>query len=185
MILQELTVALSAHRPSDAREFRHHEALIQLISKGESCLSRDHYVPGHVTVSAFVVDPTRTRLALIFHKKLGRWLQPGGHLEPSDPGLEAAARREVTEETGLAALRALGGIFDVDVHDIPARPSEPAHSHFDVRFAFEASSDEARPSETEVGGFRWVPLDDLGRDPSLETDESVLRAARKLGELLR
>jgi 8-oxo-dGTP pyrophosphatase MutT (NUDIX family) len=139
-----------------------------------------------VTASAFVLDPSRARLALILHKKLGRWLQPGGHVELTDRDLEAAARREVLEETGLGSLVCVAcGIFDVDVHEIPARKDEPRHAHFDVRFAFVADSDEARAASDEISGFRWVELTALSGAASIETDESVLRAVRKLAQVAR
>jgi 8-oxo-dGTP pyrophosphatase MutT (NUDIX family) len=139
-----------------------------------------------VTASAFVLDPSQGRLALILHKKLGRWLQPGGHVELTDRDLEAAARREVLEETGLGSLACLeDGIFDVDVHEIPARKDEPRHAHFDVRFAFVADSVEARAANDEIDGFRWIELTTLSGAASIETDESVLRAVRKLAVAVR
>ena len=96
-----------------------------------------------------MLSPDRRDLVLIHHKKLGIWVQPGGHVEPSDEDLLGAARREVLEEVGLSDLEPLpspGGspLFDVDIHAIPARKADPAHEHFDVRFAFVAQDARAR-----------------------------------------
>jgi 8-oxo-dGTP pyrophosphatase MutT (NUDIX family) len=181
MLKRDLERLLDAYRPIDPLDERHHRALVELARGAGDCFSRTRFEPGHVTASAFVLDLSRARLALILHKKLGRWLQPGGHVESTDGDLESAARREVFEETGLDRLVLIDqGVFDVDVHEIPARKDEPRHHHFDVRFAFAAVSDEARATCDEVSGFRWIALSDLEDDPSVETDESVLRAARKL-----
>ena len=116
---------------------------------------------------------------LILHPKLGRWLQPGGHVEALDTDLLAAARREVEEEVGLAQLPlACEGIFDLDVHRIPPLGREPAHEHFDVRFLFRAPDRTLRVgAETEAKVAHWVSLAELDDDAS---DASVLRAARKL-----
>ncbi|MEO6600633.1 MAG: NUDIX hydrolase [Polyangiaceae bacterium] len=155
-------------------------ALCGAASAGE----RSHFEPGHFTASAFVLSPDRRDLVLIHHKKLGIWVQPGGHVELSDPDLMSAARREVFEEVGLEELEpfpALSSpIFDVDIHMIPARKQEPAHEHFDVRFAFVAKTRELVHSE-EVMDLRWVPLGDVEQ---MGCDESVLRAVKKLRSLL-
>jgi len=149
------------------------------LTRAESACERSHFAPGHFTASAFLLSPDRRDLLLIHHRKLGIWVQPGGHIDAEDADVESSARREVSEEVGLSDLDPLVGehaIFDVDIHPIPARKLEPAHEHFDVRFAFAATSREFTRSE-EVADARWVPLGELA---TLGTDESVLRAARKL-----
>jgi len=143
----------------------------------DGATSRSHFVPGHLTASAFVLSPERDAVLLILHKKLGLWLQPGGHIEASDATLEDAARREVAEEVGLALpVAAPAAVFDLDIHVIPARKDEPAHEHFDVRFCFRSATRNFVASD-EVADARWTPLSEIEQ---LTTDESVLRAVRKL-----
>ena len=150
-------------------------AVRDLIGGGRQTLSAHHFVPGHVTASAFVVDHSRTRLLLIHHRNLGTWLQPGGHVDDGEDVLTAAVR-EVHEETGVVGEPLLDGIFDVDVHWVPAKDKRPAHRHYDIRFLLEAVSEEPNDSD-EVLGVRWVPLSDIA---DIVTDASVLRAAAKL-----
>jgi 8-oxo-dGTP pyrophosphatase MutT (NUDIX family) len=150
----------------------------------EGAWERSHFEPGHFTASAFVLSPDRRDLVLIHHKKLGIWVQPGGHVELSDDDLVASARREVLEEVGLSELELISSaegklLFDVDIHLIPARKADPAHEHFDVRFAFVAKTRELVHSD-EVADLRWVPLDAVEQ---MGTDESVLRAVGKLRAL--
>jgi 8-oxo-dGTP pyrophosphatase MutT (NUDIX family) len=149
----------------------------QLLLASNDPFSRRHTEPGHFTASAFVLCPERRRVLLIRHPKLGRWLQPGGHIEPEDGGdLAAAARREVREETGVAVEEPCGGIFDVDIHDIPANAKDAAHQHFDVRYAFIARSEQLEASP-EVLGARWVELSAVAL---LSDEESVLRCTERL-----
>jgi 8-oxo-dGTP pyrophosphatase MutT (NUDIX family) len=160
----------------DPLETRHRDAMLALLDREEP-FARHHFEPGHFTASAFVLSPDRTQLMLIFHKKLRLWLQPGGHLEPGDESLLGASLREVKEEVGVCELNlARAGIFDVDVHEIPAFNQEPAHQHFDVRFAFVAASTDFVSSD-EVAAARWVPLANVS---ALARDASVLRAVAKL-----
>ena len=131
---------------------------------------------GHVTASAWIVDAERTHVLLTHHRKLGRWLQLGGHVD-GDADVRAGALREAREESGLSHLRFVrDGIYDLDVHRIPARGAEPAHEHYDVRFALEADRDEPLRPSAESKALAWVALDALD---AVEADESVLRLARK------
>jgi 8-oxo-dGTP pyrophosphatase MutT (NUDIX family) len=163
-----------------ARAHPEHAAVVarmrQLLAASGDAFSRRNTQPGHFTASAFVLCPERRRVLLIRHPKLARWLQPGGHVEPDDVDLAAAARREASEETGVAIEAACGGIFDVDIHDIPANAKDAAHQHFDVRYAFLARSDRLEASQ-ELLAARWVELSAV----ALLTDElSVLRCTERL-----
>jgi 8-oxo-dGTP pyrophosphatase MutT (NUDIX family) len=171
-----LAEQLARHRPSAPLERRHVQRM-QALLRAQDPFARSHFRPGHFTASAFVLSPERDALLLIHHRKLDLWLQPGGHVEAEDEDLIAAARREVLEEVGIPALKLLRpGIFDVDIHAIPARPDEPAHEHFDVRFLFSASARTLAAGE-EIVAARWVPLPEV---ESVHSDHSVLRAVRKL-----
>lgn len=122
-----------------------------------------------------MVDRSKARLLLIHHAKLGAWLQPGGHVDDGEDVLTAAIR-EVREETGVKGLPLIDGVFDVDVHPIPASGGRPPHEHYDVRFLLEAVGEELVESD-EVLGVRWVPIAEVA---TVASDLSVLRAVAKL-----
>ena len=184
---QKLRELLSAYRPQDEDERDLLGGFERLLGGGGPIFSRAHFEPGHLTASALIVDSSRKKLGLIFHKKLGLWLQPGGHFDEDERDPIEAARREAAEEIGLKRLEPLSeALFDLDIHEIPARRDEPAHLHHDLRFAFIAAPDEAvRIEEREVSDFAFVDLLTLveGRFYG-ETDRSVRRAAKKLLEAL-
>ena len=176
----ELRRLLSGYRPQDRGEAEDLARLEALLETADDPFSRHCFAPGHVTVSAFVRSPRGRELLMIHHGRLARWLQPGGHVEESDPDLLAGAIREVAEETGLASVTPdASGAFDVDVHPIPARTGEPAHLHFDMRFALRAGSPTLRPA-SEVRGARWVAFDDVA---TLCPESSMARVLRKLRRL--
>ena len=143
------------------------------VDSHPDCFHRSCRV-GHVTGSAWIVDRTGERVLLTHHRKLGRWLQPGGHSDGETDTL-AVALREAEEESGLEVRALDAAIFDLDVHPIPALPGEPAHHHFDVRFLVRAEHDRFRIS-AESHALEWVPAEGLG---ALTNEESVLRMARK------
>ena len=140
--------------------------------------ARSNWRPGHFTCSSFVLSPDLDSLLLIFHLRLDRWLQPGGHVEAEDVDMFAAARREVLEETGVDGLQLANGakLFDLDIHQIPGRVDEPAHEHFDLRFLFVAPGLEATAGSDAVK-LRWVGLAEVA---AIESDASVMRAVEKL-----
>jgi len=134
---------------------------------------RNRFTPGHFTASGLVVSPDGASLLLIHHRRLDRWLQPGGHIDPGDPSPIAAAAREVLEETGIETTPIGAGLIDVDIHHIPPRDPEPAHEHFDLRFAFAAVTTDL-VADDEVNDAVWARWEDLG---GYRVDRSVLRAA--------
>jgi len=128
---------------------------------------------GHLTGSTLVVDATGTQALFTLHPKIGRWLQMGGHCEPGDGDLEATARREAVEESGIDGLVLLPGPVDLDIHSLQC-PKGPANRPLDVRWLAVAPADAtARPSD-DSPELRWFPLD----APPPDADESTLRLVR-------
>jgi 8-oxo-dGTP pyrophosphatase MutT (NUDIX family) len=172
---------IAAHEPADDTEARHLRAMSELLDQVEAPWDRRAVTPGHFTASAFVLSPDGERLLLIHHAKLGRWLQPGGHIDDGDEDVFAAALREVAEETGVRGVVLAPGrpaLLDVDVHEIPARPAkgEAAHRHYDLRVLLWAL-DDAVQAGSDALAARWVPLDQVA---DWETDASVLRAVESI-----
>jgi 8-oxo-dGTP pyrophosphatase MutT (NUDIX family) len=129
---------------------------------------------GHLTGSALVVSAAADRVLLLHHRKLHRWLQPGGHADPGEASGEAVALREAREETGIDGLAlhpTAPRPLDVDIHAIPARGDEPAHEHLDLRYLVVAPDGAALTLKTEESNdlrwFRWDELPPLGLDPGL------------------
>ncbi len=173
-----LLALLHRYAPADSRESEHHRRIVSLVAGAPDPFSRRAFDPGHVTASAFILSPERDALLLVFHSKLARWLQPGGHVDPDDADVAAAARREAHEEAGVDALNALepNAIFDLDVHPIPARKKEPAHEHFDVRLLF-AAQDRAVVAASDALDVRWFSFDAV---EAADADPSVIRALAKI-----
>ena len=131
---------------------------------------------GHLTGSAWLVDATGTRALLTHHRKLGRWLQLGGHAD-GDVDLARVSLREAEEESGLRDLVVEPDIFDLDRHRIPARGAEPEHWHYDVRFVVHATGSEDFVVSAESHALAWRDIADIAADPA--QDESLRRMARK------
>ena len=144
------------------------------------CFERDCFDDGHVTGSAWVVDATRSRVLLTHHRKLDKWLQPGGHSD-GDPDTLAVALREAEEESGLAVRPVDGTVLDVDIHAFPARGADPEHLHYDVRFAFVVVGSDRFRVGPESLDLAWIPVERLA---DVTEEESVLRMARKFRALV-
>lgn len=129
---------------------------------------------GHLTASAILVDASATKVLLTHHKKLGRWLQLGGHCD-GDADLARVALREATEESGIDGLGIDPVPIDVDVHVIPAREGEPEHLHLDTRFLVRAPAGAVERASDESLELRWFDRDEAR---AIDTDDSVRRLLR-------
>lgn len=168
---------LRDHRANELEEAEANAAsrTISFIESEPRCLERQ-CIRGHLTGSAWVVSPDRSRVLLTHHRKLDKWLQLGGHAD-GDPDLAAVAMREACEESGLKSLRlARTEIFDVDIHEIPSRGAVPGHLHFDLRFLIEANPDEPLTVTSESKDLQWVAMENVS---ALNPEESILRLVRK------
>lgn len=168
--LLDLVDAHAAGRPERAAE----AALFRrFIHAHPTCCERSLAV-GHLTGSAWVVDAAGRRALLVHHRKLDRWLQPGGHAD-GDADLARVALREAEEETGLPGLVLDPLLFDLDRHWIPARGPEPGHWHYDLRFVVRATAGEDFIVSAESHALAWVAIDAIAAD--VRHDGSLRRMA--------
>jgi len=156
--------------------------LIGALGAGGDITSRTEFT-GHVTCSAIVLNSAGEVLH-IRHNALGRWLQPGGHIESRDSSLAQAAYREIEEETGIKPgdLTPLDGNrpLDIDIHAIPANPAknEADHWHYDIRYAFTLDRDTSITLQVEeVSGYGWHTVE-RPASPTLAAKLSMLRPRR-------
>ncbi len=162
-----------------------------LVERREDCFERT-CPGGHITASSWILSENYGRFLLTHHRKLGRWLQLGGHAD-GDPDVVRVSLREAREESGLERFSCLSAEgtewrpsprplpLDIDVHLIPARATEPEHEHHDIRFLLLAGPGQTIQMSDESNDLAWFELADL---PALGVDESVLRLAQKTGHAL-
>ncbi|MBI5381283.1 MAG: NUDIX hydrolase [Opitutae bacterium] len=168
---------LRAHAalPLDPHEAEMTAEIIRFVEAHADCFLRS-CLTGHLTGSAWIVDPARTRTLLTHHRKLDKWLQLGGHAD-GQTELAAVALREAQEESGLNRLRLVTAEpFDVDRHWIPERKGVPGHWHLDLRFVVEADPTEPLVVSDESHDLAWV---ELARVATLNPEESMVRMVRK------
>lgn len=179
----QLAEVLTRHVPADDEEARDVALVRAFVERHADPFDR-RILEGHLTGSAIVLGESGRHVLLLHHRKLQRWLQPGGHADPGENTGEAVALREAREETGLATLRLHPRAprpLDVDVHEIPARPGEPAHLHLDLRYLVLAPDGaEVTLAPDESSALRWFGWDEL---PALDLDHGLRRALAKAAAL--
>lgn len=172
---QPLLAQLAAYEVAHPAEAETVALFTGFVRSQPECFERTLSI-GHVTGSAWIVTPDGSEVLLTHHRKLDRWLQLGGHAD-GDPDVIAVALKEAREESGLEEFELLGdGIFDLDIHPIPARKNEPEHLHYDVRYVFRATGPTVFTVSEESHDLRWVPVEEV---QTLTTEESMLRMVRK------
>jgi 8-oxo-dGTP pyrophosphatase MutT (NUDIX family) len=172
----DATAVLTAFGPDSADQIELRTQYLAHLAAHPDAMLRS-CAPAHLTAGAAVLDAAAERVLLVLHRKVGLWLQPGGHCEPDDASLAAAALREATEETGIAGLRLAGGPVHLDRHRAPCG----VEHHLDVMFAMVAP-DGAQPTVSpESTDVRWFSVTDLPEP----TDDAVRALVRVAGARVR
>lgn len=172
-----LLKALRTYQPWDNIEALSVAKILDFLIYGDENKYVRTNLAGHITGSAFLFNRDYSKVLLTHHKKLNRWLQFGGHSD-GDTNTLHVAQRETTEESGIANFTSLtDAIFDVDVHTIPANATknEPAHLHYDIRFAFVTDQTDFVVSD-ESDTLQWFTMDEF---KALQDDDLRLTAARE------
>ena len=165
---------LLAYDAPDEAQRAVRERMLAFIDAHPEDAHRRTCLPGHITGSALVLDHEERRALLTYHRKLGRWLQLGGHAD-GDANLAGVALREAVEESGIADLAIDPAPVNLDIHLIPSRPGEPEHLHLDTCFLVRAGPGAAPRMSEESLDLRWFAPRDLD---VVETDDSVRRLFR-------
>lgn len=172
---EPLRTLLQSYVPIDAADAATKEKFLEFVCSEPRCFERS-LLHGHVTGSAWLVDKEGVNVLLTHHRALNRWVQLGGHAD-GDPNVMRVAWREAMEESGLTDLENVSlEVFDIDIHEIPAKGEVPAHLHYDVRFAFRAAGSTQFVVSEESHDLAWVPIADISK---YTTSRSMLRMAEK------
>jgi len=155
--------------------------ILQFLESSPEPFLRTSYDPGHVTASGLVVSPDLSSFLIVRHRRLGKWIQPGGHVEPQDRDTHRTAQREVIEETRVRLRPSSPELAGLDIHPIAASRREPGHLHFDLAFLLIAA-DNRLDESAETLRCRWCPWD--GAD-AFSLDASVRRHAQRARHLVR
>lgn len=173
---QPLLALLAAYRGAYPEESAMVQRYIDFVTAYEDCFERSLLI-GHVTGSALILDSTGEQVLLTHHRKLDRWLQPGGHAD-GETDIYRVAMSEAEEESGLESIKFVSRqLLDVDIHLIPARKNEPEHYHYDCRFLLQSAGSDTFVVSDESHDLAWVPMEDIQR---FTTEESILRMITKV-----
>lgn len=170
-----LLTVLESYQPWDDTEVAHHAAFLHLLRTHPDPFNRHSYQPGHITGSTWILAEDTAQVALIYHRRLNRWLQPGGHAEPGETDGISTALREAREELGLELDPNQATLFDRDVHQIPATATQLTHLHFDIRYLCRIEQ-QALVSDSDALTARWFTVADL---EAIRMDENMRRMLKK------
>lgn len=185
-LLPELLARYQPFNEREAAMVAQLRAFLEGLPSNEAAFERDLAgqapLHGHVTGSAWVVNEKASRVVMVHHAKLRKWVQPGGHCD-GDSDVLNVALREAREETGLIVAAVFPEIFDTDVHSIPEYWNTPAHLHFDVRFLLRADDAVAPVVSQESRAVKWVSLEEAAQLNSGESIGRMIAKTRRLSSM--
>lgn len=208
MTLLELLQTYTPFDAGEAESVRQLRTFLASLAPSQDAFGRElvgaETLRGHVTGSAWLVNGDNTRVVMLYHGKLNKWVQPGGHCD-GDSDVLRVAMREAREETGLnvrpldlelwpwekrsgqrpkpqnqSPILNQSPIFDIDAHAIPEYWNTPAHTHFDVRFLLRADDAQTPVVSHESRQVRWVLLEEAAH---LNGSASIARMIAKTRQL--
>jgi len=172
---QTIMQLLSEYETRYPEEAETTERYRQFVVTHEDCFDRSQ-LGGHITGSAWLLNRAGTHVLLTHHRKLDIWVQLGGHAD-GDSNPLAVAMREAREESGIGGISAISDrLFDIDIHLIPQRKSEPEHYHYDARFLLQTTTSDAYIVSDESHALEWVDITQLKHKT---TEASMIRMAEK------
>lgn len=175
MIRKDLINLISSYTSSFTEESEYKNRLLELLQESD-CFLRSR-LSGHITASCWITNLLGTKVLLMHHAKLDKWLQPGGHAD-GDEDLIRVAKKELYEETGLLDFTfANSNIFDLDIHTIPIKKDVPKHFHFDVRFYFIANNPGEIQKNHESLDLKWIDLSQV--QDVCNNEKSIMRMVEK------
>ena len=150
--------------------------MLSFIENHTNHFSRTNH-HGHFTGSAWIINPDKSKILMTHHKKIGKWLQLGGHAD-GESDLLKVSQREAIEESGINNFVTISNeIFDMDIHEIPPIGSDPKHLHYDIRFLLQADPDkESLIISNESHDVAWIPLDKIA---DYNSEQSIMRMVDK------
>ncbi len=164
--------------PDDEQD-RLRQVYLDHVEQHPDALSRDCH-PDHLTASALIVSANHSRVLLTLHRRLQRWLQTGGHCEPSDTTLAQAAAREGREESGIDDLTVDAVPVLLSLHEVPGcGPVRPSH-HLDVQYVAVAPPGAREVISDESDDLGWFALDDLPDSVDQSVRDLIAAATRRL-----
>lgn len=146
---------LLEYAPQAQEEQNFKQEILTLLRNSPDCFERSRE-DGHITGSCWLLNKDESKALLMHHTKLDAWFQLGGHCD-GDTDVLAVALKEAQEESGITGIEPVSdGIFDIDIHLIPASSKHKAHYHYDVRFLLKVTSDEDVIQNNESKELRWI-----------------------------
>ena len=175
MSREHFLALLRSYDPLDEADRETQVRFLEFVEQHEECFQRS-LAKGHVTGSSWLLDASGEKVLLTHHKKLGKWLQLGGHADGDSDVLRVAVR-EAEEESGIVGVKSLSDtLFDLDIHEIPARGEEPTHLHYDARFLLQVPPGSRYQVSEESHDLGWV---EISRLEEYSTEWSLLRMREK------
>lgn len=171
---EHLISELKNYTAFDTREEEMRKRYLMFVENNVDCFKRELLI-GHCTGSCWVLNQDRTKVLLIHHAKLNKWLQPGGHCDGKED-VYSVAKKELEEETGLKPISENRTLFDLDIHKIPERKGVPEHEHFDLRFVFIVDENQPLQHNHETNDMKWLAISDL---ETFTKEQSVTRMRDK------
>ncbi|QCK16442.1 NUDIX hydrolase [Mangrovivirga cuniculi] len=173
----ELPLVLDQINITDPKEKEYLKLMLRLHFKEPKAYSRES-LKAHFTASAILIDSAAENILLLHHKKLDRWLQPGGHAD-GNKCLPEVSMKELHEETNAVSAKLMNIIpFDLDIHTIPENKNEPEHQHYDLRFLWITDNLNEVRSNKESKGLKWIPVKELAEFTGGES--SFVRIQKKI-----
>ena len=155
---------IKAYRPWNEQERQDQAVILAFLERNPDAFYRSNLL-AHMTASAWVVNPQRSKALMVYHRLYDSWSWAGGHAD-GEEDLLAVALREVREETGVQRLRPVTEeiysleVLTVDGHEKHGR-YVPSHLHLNVTYLLEAEEDQPlRVCEAENSGVAWFSLAD-------------------------